>query len=181
MGWLFLPDQKLLRWVFRRLSSGQVRLREGWLSILEAWVMCGECFWIIVWGWKALKLKIWYSVNGDLREKVRYWWGPFSAYLGNETPSPFYREGVWMVLGGIGRSLDIIGMWVGGWLELTWGTWKQIASVTIFTAGKFVLAHNMFLEQPKAMRHPAVESGFCHFGQKVISCTWGRVLGLEMF
>lgn len=61
------------------------------------------------------------------------------------------------------------------------GTMKQLEYGLVWTADKLVLGPNVFLEQPKSMRHPATEFVFCHFGQKVISCTLGRVLGLEVF
>lgn len=58
---------------------------------------------------------------------------------------------------------------------------KRITSVLVWTVGKLFLVPSMFLEQPNAMRHPAIEFIFCHFGQKVTSCTSDQVLGLEVF
>lgn len=174
--WVFLPNQSWLMWVFRRMSSGQLRPREGCLSVWEVWMMYKECFWVEFGGWKALKQKIQSSVNGGLREKVKMWRGSLSACLGTETPSPIYKEGVWMVLWGNDEGLSRFHMRVRGGLELTWGIMQQLASGIFWAVGKLVLVPSMDLEQPKALKHPATESTFCHFGQKVISCTRVQVL-----
>lgn len=160
-----LPDQKLLRRVFRRYGSGQMRFGEGWLSVWEAWVMYGEFFWVVVWGWGALEIKTPCSLNGGLAQMFRMCLGPFSELSSSGTASPIYREGAWMVLEGDWSVLLQIGMWVEACLVLTWGTLKRIPSVLVCTVGKLVLIPSMDLEQPRAMRMPAAGSAFAILGQ----------------
>lgn len=176
-GWVFIPGHSLFRWGFRWLSSGQLRLREGWLSVWKAQVKCVECFWAKICGWKALESEIRYSVNGGLREKIRSDWGPFSACLNIGTHSPIYREGARMVLGGKLGALSRMDTWVESGLELTWGTFKMLCFVAICIIGRFVLVPSMDLEQPREMNWPTANVTFCHF-EKILFLHMGSGLAL---
>lgn len=83
-------------------------------------------------------------VNDGFVQMFIWWLGPFSAWFFSGIPSPIYREGVWMVWGGICGGFIRTGMGVGTWLTLTRGTQKWIPSVVVCITGKFFLLPSIF-------------------------------------
>lgn len=70
-----------------------------------------------------------------------------------------------MVLGGKLEGLDRFHMWVGGWLELTWGIMQWLCSDLACIQGKLVLIPCIDLEPAKALKLSVAGFSFCYFGK----------------
>lgn len=62
------------------------------------------------WGLKSSGSENMRLCSGGLVQMFIWCLGPFSVWSFSVPPSPIYREGVWMVLGGVCGGLNKVGM-----------------------------------------------------------------------